>query len=49
MSKNIAAVDMTAWKNQFTRHDLCDENHERREKARVQVLLEATDNKQPRE
>jgi hypothetical protein len=29
---------------QFTRHDLCDENHERR----VQVLLEVVDNKPPK-
>jgi hypothetical protein len=27
--------------NQFTHHDLCDENHERRVEARVQALLEA--------
>jgi hypothetical protein len=29
--------------NQFTPHDLCDENYERRVKARVQALLEAVD------
>jgi hypothetical protein len=29
--------------NQFTHHDLCDENHERRVEARVQALLEAVD------
>jgi hypothetical protein len=29
--------------NQFTPHDLCDENHERRLEARVQALLEAAD------
>jgi hypothetical protein len=29
--------------NQFTHHDLCDENHERRVKTRVQALLEAVD------
>jgi hypothetical protein len=29
--------------NQFTPHDLCDENHERRVKASVQALLEAED------
>jgi hypothetical protein len=29
--------------NQFTPHDLCDENHERRVEARVQALLEAAD------
>jgi hypothetical protein len=33
--------------NQFTPHDLCDENHERRVEARVQALLEAVDNKPP--
>jgi hypothetical protein len=30
--------------NQFTPHDLCDENHERRVEARAQALLEAADN-----
>jgi hypothetical protein len=29
--------------NQFTRHDLCDETHDRRVEARVQALLEAVD------
>jgi hypothetical protein len=33
--------------NQFTPHDLCDENHERRVKARVQALLEAVHNPPP--
>jgi hypothetical protein len=33
--------------NQFTPHDLCDENHERRVEARVQALLEAADNDPP--
>jgi hypothetical protein len=33
--------------DQFTPHDLCDENHERRVKARVQALLEAVDNNPP--
>jgi hypothetical protein len=33
--------------NQFTSHDLCDENHERRVEARVQALLEAADNDAP--
>jgi hypothetical protein len=28
---------------QFTPHDLCDENHERWEEARVKALLEAAD------
>jgi hypothetical protein len=30
--------------NQFTPHDLCDQNHERRVEARVKALLEAADN-----
>jgi hypothetical protein len=30
-------------------HDLCEENHERRVKARVQALLEDTDNSPPSE
>jgi hypothetical protein len=30
--------------NQFTRHDLCDDNHERQVEARVQALLETVDN-----
>jgi hypothetical protein len=30
--------------NQFTHHDLCDENHERRVEARVPALLEAVGN-----
>jgi hypothetical protein len=29
--------------NQFTPHDLCDENHERRVKARVQFLLDPSE------
>jgi hypothetical protein len=33
--------------NQFTPHDLCDENHEERVEARVQALLEAADNNPP--
>jgi hypothetical protein len=33
--------------NQFTHHDLCDENHERQWEARVQALLEAVDNNPP--
>jgi hypothetical protein len=33
--------------NQFTLHHLCDKNHERRVKARVQALLEAVDNNPP--
>jgi hypothetical protein len=34
---------LIAWKNQFTPHDLCDENHERRVEAGVQALLETVD------
>jgi hypothetical protein len=33
--------------NQFTHHDLCDENYERLAEVRVQALLEAMDNKTP--
>jgi hypothetical protein len=33
--------------NKYTHHDLCDENHERRLEARVEVLLEDVDNKPP--
>jgi ATP-dependent exoDNAse (exonuclease V) beta subunit len=33
--------------NQFTHHDLCDENHEQQVEATVQALLEAADNKPP--
>jgi hypothetical protein len=33
--------------NQFTPHDLCNENLERRVEARVQTGLEAVDNKPP--
>jgi hypothetical protein len=33
--------------NQFTLHDLCDENHNRQVEARVQTLLEAEDNNSP--
>jgi hypothetical protein len=32
---------------QFTPHDLCEENHERRVEARVQALLRAVDNDSP--
>jgi hypothetical protein len=32
---------------QFTPHDLCDDNHERRVEARVQALLETVDNDPP--
>jgi hypothetical protein len=32
---------------QFTPHDLCDDNHERRVEARVQVLLETVDKSRP--
>jgi hypothetical protein len=34
---------------QFTPHDLCDENHERRVEARVRALLEDIDNSPPSE
>jgi hypothetical protein len=33
--------------NQFTLHDLCDENHKRQVEARVQTLLEAINNSSP--
>jgi hypothetical protein len=33
--------------NQFTPHDLCDENYKRQVEARVQTLLEAVDNNPP--
>jgi hypothetical protein len=33
--------------NQFTQHEFCDENHERRVEARAQALLEAVDNIPP--
>jgi hypothetical protein len=33
--------------NQFTPHDLCDENHERRVEARVQAVLKAEGNEPP--
>jgi hypothetical protein len=33
--------------NEFTPHDLCDYNHERRVKARVQALLQTVDNSLP--
>jgi hypothetical protein len=33
--------------NQFTLHDLCEENHERQVEARVQALLEAEDSDPP--
>jgi hypothetical protein len=32
---------------QFTPHELCDENHERRVEARVQAILEDVDNIPP--
>jgi hypothetical protein len=35
------------FENQFTHHDLCDENNEGLVEARVQILLEAVDNKPP--
>jgi hypothetical protein len=33
--------------NQFTLHDLCDENHEQRVEVRVQAVLEAAENDPP--
>jgi hypothetical protein len=33
--------------DQFTYHDLCDENHERWVEAKVQTLLEAVDSNPP--
>jgi hypothetical protein len=33
--------------NQFTLHDLCDENHKRQVEATVWTLLEAIENKSP--
>jgi hypothetical protein len=33
--------------NQFTPHDLCDDNHDERVEARVQALLEADDRNPP--
>jgi len=33
--------------NQFSSHDLCEENHERRVVARVQALSEAMDDSSP--
>jgi hypothetical protein len=35
--------------NQFTPHDLCDENHEWRVEVGVQALLEAVDNNPQKE
>jgi hypothetical protein len=34
--------------NEFTPHDLCEENHEWRVEARVQALLEAVDSDPPK-
>jgi hypothetical protein len=39
-----ASVIVDCLENQFTPHDLCEENHELRLEARVQALLEAVDN-----
>jgi hypothetical protein len=39
--KAIAIADCS--ENQFTLHDLCDENHKQRVEARVQALLETAD------
>jgi hypothetical protein len=35
--------------NQFTSHELCDEDHKRRVEGRVQALLETADNSPPKE
>jgi hypothetical protein len=35
--------------NQFTLHDLCDENHKRQVEVTVRTLLEAIENDSPRE
>jgi hypothetical protein len=43
LEKSNAIADCL--ENQFATHGMCDENHERRVEARVQVLLEAVDNK----
>jgi hypothetical protein len=45
VDKAIAITDCL--ENQFTPHDLSEENHERRVEAKVQVLLEAADRIRP--
>jgi hypothetical protein len=47
LEKANAIVDCL--ENQFTLHDLCDENHKHQVEARVQTLLEAVENNSPRE
>jgi hypothetical protein len=44
---DIANATAKCLENQFTPHDLCEENHERRVEARVQALLEAVDSNPP--
>jgi hypothetical protein len=39
-SSEKASAIVDCLENQFTHHDLCDENHERRVKTRVQSLLD---------
>jgi hypothetical protein len=41
--KEKAKATADSLENQFTSHDLCDENHERRVEIRVQVLLASVD------
>jgi hypothetical protein len=47
IKKSFANEIADCLENQFTPHDLCDGNHERRVEASVQALLEAVDNKLP--
>jgi hypothetical protein len=42
LEKAIAIADCL--ENQFTLHDLCDENHKRQVEATVRTLLEPVDN-----
>jgi hypothetical protein len=42
-----ASATADCLENQFTPHDVCNENHERRVEARVQALLKAVDNNPP--
>jgi hypothetical protein len=42
-SNEKANMTVNFLKNQFTSHDLCDENHERRVEARLQALLASVD------
>jgi hypothetical protein len=45
LKKENAIAD--SLENQFTQHDLCDENHKRQMEARVQTVLKAVDNNPP--